>query len=832
MSLTRTSLAAAALVCAVITLSACSAGLATGNPPAASDKALTAFSLVSPPVTGAIDETAKTVIVAVPHGTEVKALVAAFTTSGAKVTVAGVTQVSGTTPNDFTSPVAFLVTAADASTVSYTVTVKVSPSPAKAITAFSLASPAAAGAIDETAKTIAATVPFGTDVKALVAIFQTTGASVKVGSTAQASGTTPNDFTNPVVYVVTAADASTASYTVTVKVSPSPAKAITAFSFTNPAAAGSINQTAKTIAVTVPFGTDVRALVATFQTTGASVKVGSTDQASGTTPNDFTHPVVYLVTAADGSTSTYTVTVAVAKSAAKALTAFSFATPAATGSIEEGAKAIAVAVPYATDVKALVAAFVTTGVSVKVGATAQVSGTTPNDFTSPVTYVVTADDGTSASYVVTVTAAEAPKALTKFSFPGHDAAGTIDEAAKTVAVTLPFGLKTALIAAFETTGAVVRIGSATQTTGATVNDFSAPVGYVVEGADGKTATYTVTVTVPPYHLLWAYSTNSTSKTVSEFDLGASGALTVKATPTIGAGSLPAVAAVAPSGKYLYVGDQVDNAVYQYAIGADGVLSPLSPAAIATGTAPTAIAVHPTGRFAYVTNAGDGTVSQYAIGATGALAPLTATAIAANAVPRALAIDPSGRFLYVGNETLGQVTQFTIGADGVLAPMATASVPAATGTYGIAIDPWGRYAYAVNQGADSITQYSIGANGGLVPLAAVSVGASGGPIAIVIDPGGKHVYASTYGSYTILQYDVGADGALSPMATPSVDALGGDDRPMSLCIEPMGRFVYASHSAGAVSQYTVGADGSLTAMTPASVTSQTMANQVVVAGRYY
>lgn len=72
---------------------------------------------------------------------------------------------------------------------------------------------------------------------------------------------------------------------------PSSSKAITAFSLAG--VAGTINETAKTIAVTMPFGTDETALVATFTTTGASVKVGSTVQTSGTTANNFTNPVTY-----------------------------------------------------------------------------------------------------------------------------------------------------------------------------------------------------------------------------------------------------------------------------------------------------------------------------------------------------------------------------------------------------------------------------------------------------------------------------------------------------------------------------------------------------------
>jgi len=91
---------------------------------------------------------------------------------------------------------------------------------------------------------------------------------------------------------------------------PSSAKAITAYSLAG--VVGTINETGKTIAVTMPFDTDVTALVATFTTTGSSIKVGSTSQISGTTANNFTSPVIYTVKAADSSSTTYTVTVTVA----------------------------------------------------------------------------------------------------------------------------------------------------------------------------------------------------------------------------------------------------------------------------------------------------------------------------------------------------------------------------------------------------------------------------------------------------------------------------------------------------------------------------------------
>ena len=462
-------------------------------------KAITAFSLAG--VAGTIDEAAKTIAVNVPSGTNVTALPATFGTTGTSVKVGAVAQTSGTTPNNFTAPVTYTVTAADASTATYAVTVAVSSATAKAITSYSFAGyPGVAGTIDEAAKTIAVTLPSGSDVTALAAKFTTTGSSVKVGAVAQTSGTTSNNFTAPVAYTVTAADGSTATYAVTVTVGAASAKAITAYSIAGfPAVAGTINEAAKTIAVTMPFGTNVTALVAAFTTTGVNAKVGAAVQTSTATANNFAAPVAYIVTAADASTATYSVTVTVASYSAKAITAYSFAGFAgATGAVNEAAKTIAVTVPFGTDVTTLAATFATTGANVKVGAAVQVSTTTANNFTAPVAYVVTAADASTATYAVTVTvAANSAKAITAYSFAGYaGATGVINEAAKTIAVTVPNGTNlTALAATFTTTGANLKVGATVQTNTATTNNFTTPVTYRVTAADATFVDYVVTVTV-------------------------------------------------------------------------------------------------------------------------------------------------------------------------------------------------------------------------------------------------------------------------------------------------------------------------------------------------
>jgi len=95
------------------------------------------------------------------------------------------------------------------------------------------------------------------------------------------------------------ASAYCAAVTYTVSAPSSSAKAITAFSFASPQANGIIDETAKTIRIYVPSGTDVISLTPTVTHTGASY--------SPTGAQDFTNGIIYTVTAQDGSQQEYIV---------------------------------------------------------------------------------------------------------------------------------------------------------------------------------------------------------------------------------------------------------------------------------------------------------------------------------------------------------------------------------------------------------------------------------------------------------------------------------------------------------------------------------------------
>jgi hypothetical protein len=89
-------------------------------------------------------------------------------------------------------------------------------------------------------------------------------------------------------------------------------KYILTYSFAEQTGAATIDTSAKTVDIEVEYGTTVTALVATFTlSTGATAAVGVTPQVSGTTENDFTSPVTYVVTALDESTENWTVTVTI-----------------------------------------------------------------------------------------------------------------------------------------------------------------------------------------------------------------------------------------------------------------------------------------------------------------------------------------------------------------------------------------------------------------------------------------------------------------------------------------------------------------------------------------
>ena len=194
------------------------------------------------------------------------------------------------------------------------------------------------------------------------------------------------------------------------------------------------------------------------------------------------------VAAPSGLTRTYTVEVTRVANTAKAISAFSFANPAATGTVTESTHAIAVAGPFGTTVTALVPTITHTGASIN-----PATGVA-HDFTSPVTYTVTAADGTTQEYVVTVAVTDAAvvaaaKAALVIQFPAGDSAGRV-----TGDLTLPTSEQGATIvwsspnpAVVSTAGVVTRpVFDAGSTTVSLVATITA-------GSETRTKAFSITV---------------------------------------------------------------------------------------------------------------------------------------------------------------------------------------------------------------------------------------------------------------------------------------------------------------------------------------------------
>lgn len=336
------------------------------------------------------------------------------------------------------------------------------PSSTKEITAFNFITPVATGTIS--GNTITIQVPAGTDITALTPSITITGKSVS-----PASGVT-RDFTNPVVYTVTAADSSTATYTATVIA----AVAITGFSFTTPAVTGTISGTG--ITVFVPVGTNLNCMTPSITFTGTSVS-----PASGVVQN-FTNPVSYTVTDANSNTVTYTVTVM--ELTAKSITSFRYTAPGAIGTFSAGNN-IAVSVPFGTDVTTLSPSIAILGASIS-----PASGVV-QDFTAPVLYTVTAADSSTNTYTVTVTVLpNTANAITTFQFTNPAILGSI--VGNNINITVPNGTVITSLAPD-----IIITGVSLSPASGVPQDFTGPVAYTVTAGDTSTNVYTVTVTVSP-----------------------------------------------------------------------------------------------------------------------------------------------------------------------------------------------------------------------------------------------------------------------------------------------------------------------------------------------
>lgn len=445
-----------------------------------SEKQIVEFTIgaFGPNSNGKIDEATKTISFEVPSGTDVTKLVPIIKISPyASISPAvGVAQ-------DFTNPVTYTVIAEDGSKQVYTVKVVVLKSNENSILSFTFAglNPKVEGKVDEVSKTVSLLVPYGTDVKELVPTV-----AISKNATVSPASDVKQDFSKPVTYTVTAEDGSKKDYAVTVSVGKSSENSIANFKFAglNPVVEGTIDEAGKKIMLTVPCGTNVKELVPSFV-----ISNGATASPASDVKQDFSNPVNYTVTAEDGKTKVYEVTVVLQQCFESKITGFKFDDLALTGDVDEATHEIKFKVPFGTNIKELAPS-----IALSDGATVVPASGEKQDFSNPVTYTVTSKDGKTQTYTVSIELVKSTECLIKeFKFAGLSPAvvATIDQDSKVIKAKVPFGTDiTTLVPSI----LVSDNATVSPVSGGAV-DFSQPVSFTVTAQNGDVRVYQVSVEV-------------------------------------------------------------------------------------------------------------------------------------------------------------------------------------------------------------------------------------------------------------------------------------------------------------------------------------------------
>jgi beta-lactam-binding protein with PASTA domain/6-phosphogluconolactonase (cycloisomerase 2 family) len=405
---------------------------------------------------------------------------------------------------------------------------------------------------------------------------------------------------------------------------------------------------------------------------------------------------------------------------------------------------------------------------------------------------------------------------------------TVSSGAGTIAVPDVVG-KSQADATTAITGAGLAVGTVTQASSASVakgNVISSAPAAATQVAPGSNVNLTVSSGPSPQY---AYASNnaldaSSNGVLSGYSVGASGALTALAAPTLvpGVTGFGAVK-IDPSKKYMYVVNSgtdvtIGRGVYGFVIGADGSLTATPSSPYQTDHLPVALTFDTSGTYLYVSNNQDFSISAFKLDpATGQLTELanspyalvhghlpselavhgnflyvavsnpsavevfsinpstgdltegvTGSPFGTDQNPFALAINPQGTVLYTvalpsGGSTR-YISAFTINADGTLTGNANNPQTIIARNY-IAFDPTGKFLLVAEQLGIDVYQYdqSTGDMGTAVLGSPFAAGTN--PVSMAIDASG-HVYVGNDGSNNVSQFSLnGTTGALSVIAAP-------------------------------------------------------------------
>ena len=326
----------------------------------------------------------------------------------------------------------------------------------------------------------------------------------------------------------------------------------------------------------------------------------------------------------------------------------------------------------------------------------------------------------------------------------------------------------------------------------------------VAGNQGEAMAIAVGTKAVTYTPKFAYVTNQTDSTISEYTINDStGALTAVSGSPISDPNGPMSIVATPSGAFVYTANfnGTANTISEYTVNATtGALTLVSGSPIkAKGTLIPSMAIDPTSTYLLVVDNTHSDIDVYTINqTTGALTLASSSTSAPNAFSQGLVFDPTGVLTEFISSNSVNYYRFNAGALNPLAAFSSANPPIA-----IASDQSSQYVFVADgNSGNTINSYTAPF------LSALSSTATGnGPAAVVAEPSGKFVYVANLFDGTVLAYSLNnTTGALTQIGSAIAAGAGTN----SLSVSSDGKYLYAVNGgAGTVSIFSIGTTGALT-----------------------
>jgi len=352
---------------------------------------------------------------------------------------------------------------------------------------------------------------------------------------------------------------------------------------------------------------------------------------------------------------------------------------------------------------------------------------------------------------------------------------------------------------------------------------------------------------PGTGFMWV--TTQGSQLVSAYSITLSTGTAAQAGTSVATGAGPVAIAINPAGTALFVANRDDNTISYYMINTDGSLPAPCPPPKAVGCntvaasplagTPVALAVDPSGKFLFVANQANqalfpppntpDNVAVFSI-SSGALMAVGSFLSTGNG-PSALVASPTGNFLYVANRFASTVSILSYDASGTLTEDPTSPINVGTNPAGLALSRCAgttavttacpavappAYLFVANSGSNDISIFSAciqvttacpSANGTLSQILSSPIGAGTGPLSFMVNPARDLVYVVDNGSFQVSEFRYSsATGSLTALS-PATASTGPS--PLTGAVTSDGNWLFVpNNGASDLSVFGIGAAGQL------------------------